>query len=395
MQYIELYDLNKTGSVKLVKDPVSGELFVQKKLKVYDLSIYEFLIKNKPAGIPRMHSYEPTPDGLLVIEEYINGRTLTSLLEESGPPPLDISLNYIYQICAILSPLHKNNPAIVHRDIKPSNILITYQGIIYLLDFNAATKYNEDKDSDTVLIGTTGYAAPEQYGFKASDPRADIYALGRTAEELFIGEKPSPENYNGPFPEIIKKCLQIDPVNRYSDAAELLNVFKSLNSNHFESNHFETSQFDSNHSDQSMPKKEVAIKQPSNNSFITKYIYNSLSSDEIKLIHRNSWLPPGYRTKTPWKMIISTIFYGFWILGLWGSFENKSPSSVYGDIVAIVFLVLELLFITNYKGIQFKLPLTRSTELLYRILGIVLYVLLIYVLVIVFYNLTTSLITLS
>lgn len=69
-------------------------------------------------------------------------------------------------------------PPIVHRDIKPSNIILTEDGRIVLIDLNAARLDDKKRSHDTQLIGTAGFAAPEQYGFATSSPRADLYAAG-------------------------------------------------------------------------------------------------------------------------------------------------------------------------------------------------------------------------
>lgn len=74
-------------------------------------------------------------------------------------------------LCNILNALHSMTPPIIHRDIKPSNIIITSYNYAMLLDFNAAKQFSGQNESDTVLIGTPGYAAPEQYGFGSSSPK--------------------------------------------------------------------------------------------------------------------------------------------------------------------------------------------------------------------------------
>lgn len=101
---------------------------------------------------------------LILIEEYISGRTLEDIIKSH-----DLTSQYIIQyteeLCNILKELHAFCPPIIHRDIKPSNIIVTSSNHIVLIDFNAAKEYSEIESSDTVLLGTKGYAAPEQYGF--------------------------------------------------------------------------------------------------------------------------------------------------------------------------------------------------------------------------------------
>ena len=75
-------------------------------------------------------------------------------------------------------------PPIIHRDIKPSNIIITAYNRAVLLDFNAAIYYSCQSTEDTILLGTQGYASPEQYGFGSSSPQTDIYSMGILFREL-------------------------------------------------------------------------------------------------------------------------------------------------------------------------------------------------------------------
>lgn len=357
VNYTELYSLNNSGKAKVIKESGTGQLFVKKDLKVYDKSVYEFLTREKPAGIPRIYEYHESEEGLTVIEEYINGRTLKSLIEEKGPLPYEFGITIVKSIAEILSPLHNNVPPIVHRDIKPSNILLTDQGFVYLLDFNAATQYTESKDMDTVLIGTTGYAAPEQYGFKASDPRADIFALGRTAQDIFTGERTSPETYNGPIPEIIKKCLQMDPDNRYKNAEELL---------------FE-------------------LNKSTKDNLISHLPFSKTCSE----IYSKTWLPPGFRTKKPWKIIIAILYYFFWAFSLYTSLSDSEPSKWLSSIVVVLFIFAETFFFMNYKGIHQALPLTNSDSIIKVILGLLLYGFFIYAITVLVYNLVSNVIGLG
>ena len=95
----------------------------------------------------------------------------------------------IGQICNGVKVLHENT--IVHRDLKPENILIDSKGCIKIIDYDAAKIYSWGKNEDTFLLGTAGYAAPEQYGIVQSDMRTDIYALGVLINVMLTGEHPS------------------------------------------------------------------------------------------------------------------------------------------------------------------------------------------------------------
>ena len=219
--YMKVRALSKDGRVALVASRHSGAHYVMRKLQGNDLFVYHTISNLCVPGIPKPLFYSETEGGYVIIEEYIEGYTLSYYIQKFGPLHKDVVFNYIVQLCDILTPLHKNMPAIIHRDIKPSNVLLSNTGEIYLLDFDAATYYTPLKDGDTVLLGTHGYAAPEQYGFNASDPRTDIYALGKLAMTLMNGGPCESTTYTGAYNLIFRRCTNMDPNNRFANASEL------------------------------------------------------------------------------------------------------------------------------------------------------------------------------
>jgi serine/threonine protein kinase len=92
----------------------------------------------------------------------------------------------MHQLCECLDSLHKLNPPIIHRDIKPENI-IYHNNKVTLLDFGIARFLDSKKSKDTLILGSVGYAAPEQFGFQQSNPQTDIYALGKLMNYLLNG----------------------------------------------------------------------------------------------------------------------------------------------------------------------------------------------------------------
>jgi len=157
-----------------------------------------------------------------VIEEYITGDTLRTIMENKGPMSEQETIRYIQEIAEILRPLHEADPPIVHRDIKPENLIRTREGSLYLVDLNSAKESSGEKETDTVLFGTKGYAAPEQYGFSSSGTAADIYALGVMMNEMLTGKLPSEKKYKGKLSEVINQCLKMEPSERYRNADEFL-----------------------------------------------------------------------------------------------------------------------------------------------------------------------------
>ena len=143
------------------------------------------------------------------MEEYIEGRSIA----ETHPTESQVR-KWLLELCEVLRHLHRNQ--IVHRDIKPSNLLIGADGHIRLIDFDAAREEKPQAESDTRLIGTRGYAPPEQYGFAQTDGRADIYALGITFREL-LGKTAKKRRWR----HILKRCTALEPKRRYRHAWQI------------------------------------------------------------------------------------------------------------------------------------------------------------------------------
>lgn len=108
------------------------------------------------------------------------------------------------------------------------------EGNVKVIDFGIAREYKEKNLSDTKVLGTKGYAPPEQYGSRQTDARSDIYALGMTMYNLITGIDPRPADFeyfpirtynpelSGGLERIIDKCLAIDPNDRYQNCNELM-----------------------------------------------------------------------------------------------------------------------------------------------------------------------------
>ncbi|MBQ0058446.1 MAG: protein kinase, partial [Lachnospiraceae bacterium] len=233
--------------------------------------------------------------------------------------------SYTKDLCLILKQLHTAIPAIVHRDIKPSNVIITSYNRAVLLDFNAAKYYTPSSSEDTVLLGTQGYAAPEQYGFGASSPQTDIYSLGIMLREMSAAVTPSTHIFDA----IIEKCTQLRPSERFGDVTELENALASLA--------------------KKAPKKQYM-------NVLRKYAL------------------PGFRTAKPWKMLIAVPVYLF-ILWLCLTLEVKNTYgfALWAERLITLLMMLFLIFGTfNYMDVQQAIPLCQHKKQLVRILGIIL-----------------------
>ena len=173
--------------------------------------------------------------------EYVDGRSLDTILRASGPLDPERSVAVITQVLSALGFAHRNG--IVHRDVKPSNIMVLSSGEVKVADFGIA---RIDASEFTIvgdLLGTPAYMAPEQFAGAPVDKRTDLFAAGVIFFEMLTGVKPfrgksiteiisfmetrGPEDIRALNPavpdslkRVISKALAFDPALRYADAAE-------------------------------------------------------------------------------------------------------------------------------------------------------------------------------
>lgn len=168
----------------------------------------------------------------LLVMDYIEGRQLERVVQETGPQKQEDVVEWGRQLCDVLSYLHSQKPPIIYRDMKPSNIMLQEDGKVVLIDFGTAREFKENRTEDTMCLGTWGYAAPEQYKGQ-SDVRTDIYCLGVTLYYLLTGHNPICKPYeiypirywntnlSSGLENIILKCTEKNPSERYQSCEEL------------------------------------------------------------------------------------------------------------------------------------------------------------------------------
>lgn len=209
--YKELYAFDNENR-HVVMDELTENLYLKKKLSVFDEEVIKYLQSSSNIHIPKVVDYWKEDDSLIVIEEYLQGETLENYLQLHNLSEKD-KQKIILEILDGVIFLHQANPPIIHRDLKASNIMIDKNNTVKIIDYDAAKTYQEGSNKDTVLIGTPGIAAPEQYGFSQSDVRTDIYSLGILIKDLF-GDNPD-------MMRVVDKATQIDPNNRYDSVIQL------------------------------------------------------------------------------------------------------------------------------------------------------------------------------
>lgn len=224
--------LNKQWAVKEIqKRPQDKNNRVVIQSAIAEANMMKML--DHPA-LPRIVDIIEQEHEIYVIMDYIEGETLSSLVKQ-GPQPQEIVIDWAKQLCGVLDYLHTRKPPIIYRDMKPGNVMLKPDGTVKLIDFGIAREYKEQNIADTVSLGTKGYAAPEQFGGKGqTDARTDVYCLGVTLHHLLTGHSPTDPPYelypirqyrpelSAGLEEIIEKCVQPNPSDRYQSCAELL-----------------------------------------------------------------------------------------------------------------------------------------------------------------------------
>ncbi|EXX89894.1 serine/threonine protein kinase [Paenibacillus darwinianus] len=192
--------------------------------------------------LPQLIDYIPAgphrPD--LLVTDFVEGENLSDYFERRGRRlPIPETIDICVQLCDALAYLHAQSPPVVHRDLKPSNVMIDRTGFVRLIDFGIARFVRAGTGSDTRLLGTPGFAAPEQAGEGGqSGPRSDIYGLGALLRHLLSGgafPSETADNSAADLPvalppalaEALFSMLQRDPARRPAtaeDAARMLGI---------------------------------------------------------------------------------------------------------------------------------------------------------------------------
>lgn len=187
--------------------------------------------KLKHPNLPSVIDVIEKDETLLIVMDYIEGRSLEDILKEQGAQPEDEVLCWAKQLCDVLIYLHSRSPAIIYRDMKPANVMLKPDGNVCLIDFGAAREFKTWNVKDTISLGTQGYAAPEQYEDNGqSDARTDIYGLGVMLFQLLTGASPHqlcPIREMAPglsagLEAVLVKCTQVRKEDRFSSCEELL-----------------------------------------------------------------------------------------------------------------------------------------------------------------------------
>ena len=222
---LRLYSLvavlsQKNGcKVLRLRNKQSGKELILRSLPT-PTEAYSKLQKIRCENLPEIYEVVELEDGQIVLEEYINGIT-TAQVMEAGKYHTAGARTVLLGVCDALTVLHRLG--IIHRDVKPENVMIEETGRVVLIDLNAS-RMESGANKDTVIMGTVGYASPEQLGLSQSDARTDIYAAGVLYNVLLTGQHPSVTLASGKVGHIVRKCTAVNPKERYQTAGDLWNA---------------------------------------------------------------------------------------------------------------------------------------------------------------------------
>ena len=207
------------GTVSVVQHKKSGTRYVFRRYSGSG-EVYRRLLPVLCPHLPQIMEAAEQDGQTAVLEEYVQGDTLAELLMGARLTERE-ARQVTMQLCQALHVLHSMGA--VHRDVKPENVILRGSDAV-LIDFDAARIYKDESESDTQVLGTTGFAAPEQYGIFQSDERADIFSLGVLLNIMLTGKHPSREMAAGKMGRIVRKCTMTAPEQRYQSARALMEV---------------------------------------------------------------------------------------------------------------------------------------------------------------------------
>ena len=204
----------------------------------------ELLSKVKSPHIVQIYDFGKEDDVNYIVMEYLEGKTLSNIIQERGPLDVSKVLYITRQIAECLSAM--SAAGIVHRDIKPANIMFTPEGQVKIMDFGIAKGLVETGLTQTGVLGTPHYISPEQAeGARKLDVRSDIYSAGIVLFEMLTGRVPYEEtspvavimkHLTAPIPpihelredvpeeveDLMRKCLAKLPERRFQTPQELI-----------------------------------------------------------------------------------------------------------------------------------------------------------------------------
>ena len=204
--YEDLFPLDAAQKVWAIRHTGSSDICVRKEVAAESCAIARRAMNITNIHIVNIRHIIDDGDRHYIVEDYIHGSTLQELHDGGRRFGESEAVSYMLQLLDGLSALH--GAGIVHRDISPKNVLLT--------DADPA------RSQDTQILGTAGFAAPEQFGFQRSTEKADLYSAGVLLNWMLTGVLPNERLPENPaLAKIIATATEMEPKARYASAAEM------------------------------------------------------------------------------------------------------------------------------------------------------------------------------
>ncbi len=314
--YLWQFDVvaNFNRTTQLVRNRNTKQLMIKKIMPASEFDLHITISKLNNEHIAKIFDVIIDRNACIILEEYVPGNTVEQMISK-GVFSENYAINVARQICDGLSVLHKYS--ITHRDITPTNIIIGNNGVVKIIDFGISRFHNANASHDTQVLGTEGYAAPEQFGFKQSDSKTDIYAVGVLLNFMLTGHLPSEVMYrNGDIAEIIKKCTEFNVEKRFETIEDL----------------------------------NAALKR--------KRVYGFNFADNFL---ENF---PGFRSKKKGVRIFAIIMYAYMFLWIANMYRTYCPQNLLNifpvTLISIMMFIIPIAFFSNIFGFQNCIPKIRD-----------------------------------
>src|SRR6266567_1404126 len=229
-------ELERTVAVKVIRPDLASHPEILRRFKQELILAREVTHRN----VIRIFDLGQASGVRYITMEYVEGRDLRALLHEKGKLTPEEAVPIIQQIAAALEAAH--HAGVVHRDLKPQNVMVDKEGRVYVMDFGVARSLETPGMTQTgALMGTPEYMSPEQAKGLKAEARSDLFSLGIIFYEMLSGvspfeadtamatmfkrtrERAAPLAQPGSgvpvfLSDIVSKCLEIDPEQRYPSA---------------------------------------------------------------------------------------------------------------------------------------------------------------------------------
>lgn len=216
------------GATELVTIDGSGP-FVRKRMQAASArrTVWATLADCNCPHLPNVRATYEMPEEFVVVYDYFPGEPLGRYVAERGHLRPDEACHLAANVCEAAEALHRHG--VVHRDIAPANIIVSSSGA-HLIDFGISRMATTPEDDETPM-GTWGYAAPEQYGFAATDARSDVYSIGKVLTFMLTGTQPDDKAFEELLASealvpawvkpIIERACAFEPSARFQSADDL------------------------------------------------------------------------------------------------------------------------------------------------------------------------------